>query len=594
VNQGVSLHKRLLLLLPAFLILSSLRVATGAEQTISIVEVFDKMRGMWAGQLIGNAAGRATEGRYSSSTPNPEASVPWQIKQIWDADDDTDIEYVVLHVLNTYGFDCNSCEIAGQWLSHVTTDGIYVANKQAWHLMLDGRVPPETGSRMYNEHWYSIDAQIGTEVLGAVSPGLPQAAIDLAGRFGQVTNGGFAVHAAQFYAAMYAQAFFEPNVTELVFEGLDAIPASSRTAAVISDVLDWYLEDIADGEPNWRDSRYRLYEKYQGAASAGRYYNWVESTINTGATVLALLYGQGDFQQTVQIAVLAGWDCDCNPATAGGLLGIIYGFSDLPRDLTDPSVCGNMYMNVSRPGLPDPVASLPQYEAITTIAIRMLVLAQENILRHGGSFASNGLMRAYSIPEQQAVVPDTERPDPIGPSGLVGAALAAGITVTPTASVPQYNRGHDRYNLYSIIDGITDNSHNGHRPYYTYVSDATARPEKDWYELTFSRPVRFESVVFHEGDILWGKLNTYYREDEPLGGFFEDLTVQVLQDGQYVEPADLQMSPPLDRFQMYQTITFSFAPTIGEAIRIIGTPGGSRRFTTILELEVDGELPDDP
>ncbi len=78
-----------------------------------------------------------------------------------------------------------------------------------------------------------------------------------------------------------------------------------------------------------------------------------------------------------------------------------------------------------------------------------------------------------------------------------------------------------------------------------------------------------------------------------MGGFFEDLTVQVLQDGQYVEPADLQMSPPLDRFQMYQTITFSFAPTVGEAVRIIGTPGGSKRFTTILELEVDGELLED-
>ncbi len=587
MNQGVSLHKRLLLVVAPF------GVAAGAERTISAVELFDKMRGMWVGQLIGNAAGRATEGYYGGSTPNPDLSVPWQIKQVWNADDDTDVEYVALHILETCGLDCNSCEIAGQWLDHVTGDGIYVANKQAWCLMLDGYVPPETGSRTYNEHWYSIDAQIGTEVLGAVSPGLPQAAVNLADRFGRVSNSGFAVHAAQFYAAMYAQAFFEPNMIELVARGLDAIPASSRTAAVITDVLGWYLEDTADGEPNWRDTRHRLYEEYQGAASCGRYYSWVESTINTGATVLALLYGRGDFEQTVQIAVLAGWDCDCNPATAGGLLGIIHGFSGLPHDLTDPALCGNVYMNVSRPGLPDPAAELPQYEAITTIAIRMLALAQENILQNGGSYASNGLVRMYSIPAAGPVVADTERPNSAGPAGLVGQALAADIAVTPIASVQRHSRAYDRHNLYSIIDGITDNSHNGHRPYCTYVSDAAARPEKDWYELAFSRPVRFEKVVFHEGDIVWGRLNTYNREDEPLGGFFEDLTVQVLQDGQYVEPADLQMSPPLDRFQMYQTITFSFAPTVGEAVRIIGTPGGSKRFTTILELEVDGELLED-
>ncbi len=29
----------------------------------------------------------------------------------------------------------------------MTADGIYVANKQAWRLMLDGYTPPETGSR---------------------------------------------------------------------------------------------------------------------------------------------------------------------------------------------------------------------------------------------------------------------------------------------------------------------------------------------------------------------------------------------------------------------------------------------------------------
>jgi hypothetical protein len=41
---------------------------------------------------------------------------------------------------------------------------------------------------------------------------------------------------------------------------------------------------------------------------------------------------------------------------------------------------------------------------------------------------------------------------------------------------------------------------------------------------------------------------------------------------------------------MYQTITFTFAPTAGNAIRIIGTPGGTQGFTTILELEVNGDI----
>ena len=107
---------------------------------------------MWLGQLIGNAAGRETEGLHSGSSPNPADAVPWQIKQVWDADDDTDVEYVALHTLLTCGLDCNSPQIADGWLEHMTAEGIYVANKQTWNLMLDGYLPPQTGGRTLNEH----------------------------------------------------------------------------------------------------------------------------------------------------------------------------------------------------------------------------------------------------------------------------------------------------------------------------------------------------------------------------------------------------------------------------------------------------------
>ena len=185
------------LLILACLIVCSFGAPALGQRTITGDEMLDRMRGMWLGELIGNAAGRRTEGRYSNSSPDPNESVPWQLRHIWDADDDTDIEYLALHILQTYGFECNSVGIAGQWLDHVTETGIYIANKQAWQLVLAGRLPPQTGSRTYNEHWYSIDARIGTEVLGAISPGLPQAAVELADRFGRITNDGLAVHACQ-------------------------------------------------------------------------------------------------------------------------------------------------------------------------------------------------------------------------------------------------------------------------------------------------------------------------------------------------------------------------------------------------------------
>ena len=493
----------------SLLIVASLCLRANAEYTILADDLNDKMRGMWLGQLIGNMAGRTTEGRFSGSYPNPDPNVPWVIKSVWDADDDTDIEYIAIHIFETDGFDCNSQKIADQWDTHITSSGIYIANRQAWYLMGDGYLPPETGCRTYNQHWYSIDSQITTETLGAISPGLPQSAIELTGRFARITNAGFPTHAAQLYAAMYANAFFEPNVVTLVTDALNVIPTTSRTHHVATDVLDWYQADADDGILDWRQTRKQLYDYYVGQYCYGRYYNWLESTVNTGATILAILYGRSDFKDTVQIAVLAGWDCDCNPATAGGLIGLINGFSHLPNDLTDSNICGDVYENVYRPYLPDPGQYIPQYDTISNIASRLTNLAEQNILNNGGYITGSGTAKTYHIPDTITIIPEPEKPDPNGPAGLVADALVAGITVTPTAAVQRYNTDKDRENLYSIIDGIKDNSHNGHKAYYSYLSEPNARPDLDWYQLGFSQPVRFEQITFYAGDIVWNRINNY-------------------------------------------------------------------------------------
>ena len=101
--------------------------------------------------------------------------------------------------------------------------------------------------------------------------------------------------------------------------------------------------------------------------------------------------------------------------------------------------------------------------------------------------------------------------------------------------------------------------------------------------------MRFDRLIFYEGDVVWSRINAYYRDDLPRGGYFEDLTVQVRRNGQYFEPLELRMSPALDPLMMYQVIAFDFTPIVGDAIRIIGTPGGTDHFTTILELDVPAQ-----
>jgi hypothetical protein len=75
----------------------------------------------------------------------------------------------------------------------------------------------------------------------------------------------------------------------------------------------------------------------------------------------------------------------------------------------------------------------------------------------------------------------------------------------------------------------------------------------------------------------------------PDGGWFEDLRVQVRQAFVWTDVQNLAMSPDYpfsDTVKEAQPYTLTFETIWGDGVRIIGTPGGSARFTSISELGV--------
>ena len=56
----------------------------------------------------------------------------------------------------------------------------------------------------------------------------------------------------------------------------------------------------------------------------------IDAKINGAYVALGLLYGKGDFGKTVEIATRGGQDSDCNPASAGGILGVMLGYRRIP------------------------------------------------------------------------------------------------------------------------------------------------------------------------------------------------------------------------------------------------------------------------
>ena len=61
-----------------------------------------------------------------------------------------------------------------------------------------------------------------------------------------------------------------------------------------------------------------MYERYGG-------YHWVHTINNAALVALALLYGDGDFSRSICLAVMGGWDTDCNGATVGSIVGTLNG-----------------------------------------------------------------------------------------------------------------------------------------------------------------------------------------------------------------------------------------------------------------------------
>ncbi|HUT59172.1 MAG TPA: ADP-ribosylglycohydrolase family protein [Phycisphaerae bacterium] len=554
------------------------------DRILSADSYRDKLHGMWVGQLLGNYAGRPREGYverggldYEVDWPNVPPTTGF-----WDGDDDTCFEFLYADVLNVNA-DPNRAQIGEAWSYHIYPEAFYFANRHGRRAIEQGFTPPQTGSQNRNTFWYAIDSQITTETLGALAPGMRQRAADLVGRFGSVTNTGYALHAAQFYGAMYAAAAFEPNVHRLVESGLEVVPLTSRSHQIIQDVRSWYEQDMLDGNADWRTTQALLYDKYCEPNSLGRYYHAYESSINLGATVLSLLYGEGDFKQTVEIGVQAGFDADCNPATAGGLIGLTLGYSGLPSDLT--GACPNQYVASGW------LRNLEPNRPVAAIVDGLVSAAESQIILGGGSVVGSDANRTYYLPDADPVAPPAEKYDPNGPKGLVGAILARGGRVTVSASVEMHNADNDRQNLESIIDGVTDVSYNGHRAYSTEDGNDAQPSGGDWYQLTFDRDVLITSVAFYEGEYVIRRNWLGTEPNNTWGGFFEDLAVEVGDNGVFAE-VPVHFSEALDPNEFFQVIELTLdEPVTGDAVRIVGTAGGMRQYTTIIELEVYGSIP---
>jgi len=340
------------------------------DRVISRSAYFDKMYGFWLGQCIANWTGLVTEmdkignigeiktgafytredwgkadqqniwGGGLNGNLSPTIDFVFEdVGGVWGSDDDTDIEYLYQDLLYTNKTSIlTASQIRQGWLKHIKADEenyLWVSNQKAFDLMKGGMFPPATGHPDMNPEYEMIDAQLTTEIFGLFAPARPDIALKMAHLPIQTTARYNAEWISEFYVSMHSLASLvderksiKDQIEWMAKQARTKLPDTSYSAKMYDFVRSQHALNIP-----WEQTRDAVYQRYQveqadgyTLTSKGLYCNGCYAAgINFASSIISLLYGAGDLQETIKIGTLAGWDSDNPTATWGGLLGFMIG-----------------------------------------------------------------------------------------------------------------------------------------------------------------------------------------------------------------------------------------------------------------------------
>jgi hypothetical protein len=270
------------------------------------------------------------------------------------------------------------------WRTHINR-GIWCANKYARDLMELGLAPPLTGRIALNP-WadFNISGAFLAESFGLIAPAMPRMAGRIGLHYTHAAIDGEPAQQTQFVTAMIATAYVETDPAKIVEAGLAAVDPKSTLREVVEDVIRWHRENPAD----WRATRRLIKEKYTRHGGDMRDKNGYE--LNTAAIVGPLLYGGGDFAESLRLAFNFGWDADCTAASVGAVLGVVRG-----RRWMDAQgwKIVDVYRNTSRD-------AMPQDETITRYGDKLISVARHVIRDQGGGEFTRGGVAWMRIPAE--------------------------------------------------------------------------------------------------------------------------------------------------------------------------------------------------
>ena len=311
-------------------------------RSIAADDYYDKVHGAWLGAAVAGALGMSVEGMHKNDLKpyltelgqwplteyikrlpphrDPERK-QWFTAEDWGPagfgpDDDTLYQVANLLLLEEKGPEITSQDIADKWLASFSVfeaQNCGRAVRVAERRLKEGIMPPESGQHEMGEF---MGGQMKGEFWGYVLPGNPAEAARYGRLDAEVAFHTDGIYGEMFMAALTAEAFFDSDPAKLLEAGLAVIPEDCDYAKCIRDVITWHEQWPDD----WEKAHEQIDAKWAPEGAKNR-----RVFPNNAVNALALLYGDGDFDKTITIAVMAGWDTDTNAGDVGPVMGVVLG-----------------------------------------------------------------------------------------------------------------------------------------------------------------------------------------------------------------------------------------------------------------------------
>lgn len=300
-------------------------------------EYIEKIYAGWLAKIIGIRLGAPIEGWSYEKIKNVYGEIDRYLvdyKKNFAADDDSNGPIFFLRALEDHGFDLTAQAVGEALLNYAPYEhgffwwgGYGVSTEHTAYLNLqNGISAPLSGSAAKNGKIVSeqIGGQIFIDTWGLVTPGNPDLAAKYAQKAASVTHDGNGIYGGIFIAACISAAFDETSMHKIIEKGLSYIPADCEYTRVVQAVMAFHAEN----PENWRDCFKYVFDNF----GYDKYTGGCHIIPNTAVMIIGMLYGKGDFSDTLNICNMCGWDTDCTVGNLATIMGVRGGLAAIDYD----------------------------------------------------------------------------------------------------------------------------------------------------------------------------------------------------------------------------------------------------------------------